>query len=318
LTRLNWQGKRKGSSFLPLVAFVRSDYLQGCRRAGWLVGQVDHRRRQGGTHQARRLRTGGLKKLGGKKGLHQLGLGYTKITDAGLKELARLTTLQWLDLNGTTVTDAGLKDLSELKNLRRLSLDVTALTDEGLKHLAELSQWQHLCVEKPGLPTRRLLLRNRYAPAERPILYAKKNCRASPHGRLSVTTLCRRACKGRPPLPAIPGPCAFSQFTPLRKGSRSFLLYAGPFPFAARQGLSQQSSPRSARTCRLVAGLLLLFGSRGRKRVGEDKVKLAALLQETTHGYNKAVVSLHPLCRALCVSLHDRLPMHGSCQGRIQ
>ena len=43
------------------------------------------------------------------KGLRELDLAYTSVTDAGLANLKEMTALQKLNLSGTGVTDAGLR-----------------------------------------------------------------------------------------------------------------------------------------------------------------------------------------------------------------
>jgi len=81
-----------------------------------------------------------LKELKEIKGLGELFLGNTRITDAGLKELKELPNLSSLDLNNTKTTNAGLQELKGLPNLSILSLCNTNVTDAGLKELKEIKK----------------------------------------------------------------------------------------------------------------------------------------------------------------------------------
>jgi thiol-disulfide isomerase/thioredoxin len=78
------------------------------------------------------------------KGLQELDLCGTEITDAGLKKLRELKTLQYLDLSYVQVTDAGLKELREWKDLRRLTLNGSHVTEAGLKELKSMAKLQSL------------------------------------------------------------------------------------------------------------------------------------------------------------------------------
>lgn len=61
------------------------------------------------------------------------------ITDDGLESLQRLTGLKTLLLSSTQVSDAGLAHLTGLANLELLYLNDTQVTDAGLEHLKELT-----------------------------------------------------------------------------------------------------------------------------------------------------------------------------------
>jgi len=78
------------------------------------------------------------------KGLRELNLWQSQVTDAGLAHLKELKGLQTLSLSWTPVTDAGLVYLKELKGLRELYLYATPVTDAGLAHLKELTGLQFL------------------------------------------------------------------------------------------------------------------------------------------------------------------------------
>jgi len=74
------------------------------------------------------------------KGLRELDLARTKMTDAGVKELAALKGLRTLSLWDTAAGDAGVKELAALKGLRRLDIGWTKVTDAGLKELTGLTE----------------------------------------------------------------------------------------------------------------------------------------------------------------------------------
>jgi Leucine-rich repeat (LRR) protein len=80
----------------------------------------------------------GLKELKALKNLETLNLDATKVTDAGVKKLKDVETLQHLSLRATKVTVAGLKELKDLKGLRSLDLNNTEVTEEGVKELKEV------------------------------------------------------------------------------------------------------------------------------------------------------------------------------------
>jgi hypothetical protein len=85
-----------------------------------------------------------LKALAALKGVRELDISGTPVTDVGLKELKELTGLQMLNLSSTKISDSGLRELKEFKNLQKLYLANTLVTDAGLKDLNELSTLQTL------------------------------------------------------------------------------------------------------------------------------------------------------------------------------
>lgn len=70
--------------------------------------------------------------------LTSLSLGENSISDAGLAHLAGLTQLSTLGLNQTQITDRGLQHLAAMTRLRVLELDGTAVSDAGIRHLLPL------------------------------------------------------------------------------------------------------------------------------------------------------------------------------------
>ncbi len=64
-----------------------------------------------------------LKPIVTLKGLRELSLRMTQVTDEGVEQIASLNALERLDLGGTRVTDAGLKHVATLKSLKELALD---------------------------------------------------------------------------------------------------------------------------------------------------------------------------------------------------
>ena len=82
-----------------------------------------------------------LAHVGTARGLEQLLLQGTDVTDKGLAHLTGLKSLRNFSFYGsgreaTGVTDAGLKTLTALSGLTALHLNTTRITDDGLKHLA--------------------------------------------------------------------------------------------------------------------------------------------------------------------------------------
>ena len=63
-----------------------------------------------------------------------------------MKDLKEMKGLKELNLAGTQITDAGLKDLKEVRGLRRLDLANTPTTDAGVEYLMELQDLKWLCV----------------------------------------------------------------------------------------------------------------------------------------------------------------------------
>ncbi|MFO1094970.1 MAG: hypothetical protein U0992_16935 [Planctomycetaceae bacterium] len=85
------------------------------------------------------LSDAGLQHLLSLRGLTQLDLIATPITDNGLQTVAELTQVQSLNLDSTRITDAGLARLAGLQSLTQLGLRDTAISDAGLAHLSGLT-----------------------------------------------------------------------------------------------------------------------------------------------------------------------------------
>ena len=71
------------------------------------------------------------------KGLENLDLHQTAITDSGLKILENHPTLEELDLMDTQISDAGLASLARMPKLRYLDLEGTRITPEGGRRFAK-------------------------------------------------------------------------------------------------------------------------------------------------------------------------------------
>ena len=119
-----WVAEQGGS-----VKRDRSMRLQGvCLRATW-IADTD------------------LSRLAAIKGLHQLDLSFTHITDLGLERLKPLPSLVDLNLHHAEfVTDEGVAHLRGWKALERLNLKGTKITDTALEHLAGVSSLKWLDV----------------------------------------------------------------------------------------------------------------------------------------------------------------------------
>ena len=76
-----------------------------------------------------------LARVSQRKGLKQLYLTGTNVTDAGLVQLLALDDLEELDLAETSITDVGLKTLGGLKSLQRLGVKGTKVTNDGIQNL---------------------------------------------------------------------------------------------------------------------------------------------------------------------------------------
>ena len=96
---------------------------------GWLV----FRAREASGSRGRR--TEAWRVPSSKKGLYELNLDGTKVTDAGLIHVNGLTGLQYLHLNDTQLTDAGIDQLKGLTGLKMLWLDRTRVTHVGIAGL---------------------------------------------------------------------------------------------------------------------------------------------------------------------------------------
>lgn len=80
----------------------------------------------------------GLERLVECKGIHDLFLDGTKITDAGLASLTNLPNLEELFLANTAITDSGIQHICKLARLRALDVHGTRVTGLSLKSLATM------------------------------------------------------------------------------------------------------------------------------------------------------------------------------------
>jgi hypothetical protein len=80
----------------------------------------------------------GVRLLRGASELRWLDVSFTAISDAGLANFARSTKLNQLNVEAARITDEGLKVVSQFTRLQELDLSQTAITDAGLPHLAGL------------------------------------------------------------------------------------------------------------------------------------------------------------------------------------
>lgn len=93
------------------------------------------------------------------KGLRDLSLQDTDISDAGLAHFADFASLEYLKIDGGAITDAGVSYLSNLQNLKGLDLRNIALTDSGLdslkslKHLKTLRLYECKQITGQGIQT---------------------------------------------------------------------------------------------------------------------------------------------------------------------
>ena len=78
------------------------------------------------------------------RGVRNLCLGHTAVTDTGLEHVRGCTELQWLDLSFTAVGDAGLVRCAEASKLQQLNLEQTRITDRALDTVSGFRQLQEL------------------------------------------------------------------------------------------------------------------------------------------------------------------------------
>src|SRR4051812_45753588 len=85
-----------------------------------------------------------LSHVGRLKGLEELYLTCSQVTDEGLANIDSLHSLRKLDLSSTEVTDRGMAHLEGLRRLESLMLSQTRVGDAGLAHLENLRHLQNL------------------------------------------------------------------------------------------------------------------------------------------------------------------------------
>jgi serine/threonine protein kinase len=97
----------------------------------------------------RKVTDAGLANLKECRGIWQLDLGGSSISDAGLaqvKDFASARLMTELYLSNTAVGDAGLAHLSDCTGLRQIQMGNTRVTDSGLAHLVKLKNLRVLWV----------------------------------------------------------------------------------------------------------------------------------------------------------------------------
>jgi Leucine-rich repeat (LRR) protein len=82
--------------------------------------------------------------LKGLRGLRELNLSFSELTDADVPSLAGLSQLRRLSLSGTKLTDAAAPPLAAMPELRMLDLAATEVTDAGAKALGAAKSLTHL------------------------------------------------------------------------------------------------------------------------------------------------------------------------------
>jgi Leucine rich repeat/Leucine Rich repeat len=82
--------------------------------------------------------------VGHLRGVEELVLTGSEVTDVGLCQIRGLTRLRILELSNTRVSDVGMSYLRDLLNLERLDLRETKVTDRGLGHLQKLTRLEEL------------------------------------------------------------------------------------------------------------------------------------------------------------------------------
>jgi hypothetical protein len=85
------------------------------------------------------------------RGLRELTIGRTRVTDAGVVSLQSASSLEKLMVNDTMVTDECLNALSSLRRLRVLSLSRTGVSRSGLLTWHGVPRLQYLYVADVGL-----------------------------------------------------------------------------------------------------------------------------------------------------------------------
>jgi len=84
------------------------------------------------------------------RGLHELTLRGSRVTDARLAVLAKLPSLESLSLDSDSMTDRGLACIEKLAHLETLWLRGSQISDAGLVHLEHLPALK--TVDLSGLP----------------------------------------------------------------------------------------------------------------------------------------------------------------------
>jgi hypothetical protein len=82
------------------------------------------------------------------RGLKELHIHRTNLTDEGLAYVGKIESLEKLDLWGDPITDAGFARLADLKNLRWLGLGNTEINGEGFAHLAGSDSLESMVLDR--------------------------------------------------------------------------------------------------------------------------------------------------------------------------
>lgn len=94
-----------------------------------------HKLRSLGLNSLHKLNNASLVSIKDMRGLEDLGLGYTSVTDDGLRYLTGLKNLKQLNLEGDKITDAGLATIGTLTQLKTVNLRATKLSDIAVMDL---------------------------------------------------------------------------------------------------------------------------------------------------------------------------------------
>ncbi|HWB00144.1 MAG TPA: SUMF1/EgtB/PvdO family nonheme iron enzyme [Pirellulales bacterium] len=99
-----------------------------------------------------KIADGRLDHLASLKGLENLDVGNTAVSNAGLADIASLTELKSLSLENTGISDAGLIGLAPFKKLERLSLAADKkITDAAAEYLIAIKSLRSLSVTGTSL-----------------------------------------------------------------------------------------------------------------------------------------------------------------------
>lgn len=90
----------------------------------------------------------GLKHIGALKGLSQLYIANTQVSEDGIVLIGELKNLTRLQMESLSIGDRALQQISGLDNLTALYLDNNQVTDSGLKYLYGLKKLEGLAIHE--------------------------------------------------------------------------------------------------------------------------------------------------------------------------
>ena len=119
-----------GCMMRPLIEYLKSVY-RGVAQRQTLEAEVgtDYAQLDRGYQAFLNVTDADLAFL--NRGVRNLCLGHTAVTDAGLEQVHECAQLQWLDLSFTAAGDAGLARFAAAEKLEQLNLEQTRITDRG-------------------------------------------------------------------------------------------------------------------------------------------------------------------------------------------